>query len=226
MSNLLEMHPRRYYSQPRDDLRRLVPKDVKRVLEIGCGSGVLGAALKAQGVEEVVGVELNEAAAEAARRRLDRVILGDVERLSLPFPPSYFDCLIYGDVLEHLVDPWSLARKHYPLLRPGGYALASLPNVRHITVLLNLLMGRWPYAPSSRIFDSSHLRFFTLRESKRLMIGAGYQLIHVSRTYSGSPWLSVALRVASLFIFRDFFTLDYLILAKKPSPVARPHPTT
>jgi hypothetical protein len=60
----------------------------------------VGAALKAQGrAHEVVGLELSPGAAAEARRRLDRVIEGDVEAVEVPYPDGYFDLLLYADVL-------------------------------------------------------------------------------------------------------------------------------
>ena len=45
-------------------------------------------------------------------------------------PEEEFDCLIFGDVLEHLVDPEDVLRRYRPLLAPGGVVLVSLPNIQ------------------------------------------------------------------------------------------------
>src|SRR3954466_2739730 len=89
----------------RPDLERLVPREARSVLDVGCGPGLLGAALKRRGVERVVGVELTPEAARRAAEVLDEVVVADVDVDELPFEDASFDCVIYGDVLEHLIDP-------------------------------------------------------------------------------------------------------------------------
>jgi 2-polyprenyl-3-methyl-5-hydroxy-6-metoxy-1,4-benzoquinol methylase len=46
---------------------------------------------------------------------LDRVVIASAEAIDLPFQESFFDCVIYGDVLEHLLDPWAAIRRHTSL---------------------------------------------------------------------------------------------------------------
>ena len=94
-----------YFDFPRPEVMQLIPASARCILEIGCGTGRLGEALKQRQTCEVVGIELNAPAAEKAKQRLDRVMVGDVERLTLDFQDGSFDCLVCADVLEHLVDP-------------------------------------------------------------------------------------------------------------------------
>lgn len=164
--------PEGYYDHLHTTLLNLVPPGVRRVLDVGCAAGRLGAALRARGAEEVVGVEIVPEVAARAAASLDRVLVGDVERMELPFPAGYFDCIVYGDVLEHLRDPWTLLRRHVPLLAADGCVVASIPNVNHLSVVAGLLAGAWPYQPAG-ILDRTHMRFFTLREIVELFEGAG-----------------------------------------------------
>src|SRR3954453_1043831 len=62
------------YTGSRPDVRALVPRSARRVLDLGCATGALGAALKEHGAE-VVGVEVDRAHAREAERRLDRVVV-------------------------------------------------------------------------------------------------------------------------------------------------------
>ena len=144
----------------------LVPTTARRVLDIGCGAGRLGEALKGRQQAEVVGVELNEAAAAQARERLDRVLVGDVEGMSLDFAPGTFDAIVCGDILEHLREPERLLRRANELLAPEGRLVASIPNVRHHSVVCSLLQGNWTYE-SAGLLDRTHLRFFTRREIEK-----------------------------------------------------------
>jgi 2-polyprenyl-3-methyl-5-hydroxy-6-metoxy-1,4-benzoquinol methylase len=137
------------------------PTRGRRVLEVGCASGYFGAALRALGYE-VWGVEADPAAAAIAAHRLDRVWHGGVEALLAALDPveTGFDFMVFGDVLEHLVDPAAVLRACVAHLAPGGRIVASVPNVAHGSVRLMLLEGRWDYSDTG-ILDATHLHFYT-----------------------------------------------------------------
>ena len=166
-----------YYDRVNPDLLRRIPVGARAVLEVGCGAGALGAAFKAIRPEVVyVGLEQVEEAASLAAGRLDHVLRADAEdpELVLPDLPP-LDCLIYGDVLEHLRDPWATLRRHAALLHDEGVLLACVPNVQHWSVLANLLQGRWPLADEG-LFDRTHLRWFTRESLGELVASCGLQL--------------------------------------------------
>lgn len=174
-----------YYEHARPELQALIPREARRVLDVGCGAGAFGAALKRRGAVEVIGVEADHEAAEAAKKILDRVHLGDVEALELPYGPGTFDCVILADILEHLRDPWGLLKRLVPLLRARGRLIASLPNVRHWSVVRGLLEGEWTYLPAG-ILDRGHLRFFTLASGRALLEAAGLAVVEVHPAGVGS----------------------------------------
>jgi SAM-dependent methyltransferase len=166
-----------YYDRVNPDLLQRIPVTARAVLEVGCGAGALGAAFKAIRPEVVyVGLEQVEAAAKVASGRLDHVLRADAEDPQLTLPPlPPLDCLIYGDVLEHLRDPWATLRRHAALLADEGVLLACVPNVQHWSVLANLLHGRWPLGDQG-LFDRTHLRWFTRDSLRELVAGCGLQL--------------------------------------------------
>jgi SAM-dependent methyltransferase len=145
-----------------------------RVLEIGCGNGDTGAyALAERKCAVFCGVELCERAALLARRQITEVLIGDVERMDLPWPEESFDAMIISEVLEHLVDPWAALRKLALLLRPGATIFASSPNVAHHSVIRMLLHGRWDLADKG-IMDRTHLRWFTFQSYRAMFESAGF----------------------------------------------------
>ena len=98
----------------------------KKVLEVGPATGYVTQALAARGCR-VTGIEINPEAAKVARPHCERMIIGSVEEIDFDetFAGEQFDVVIYGDVLEHLLDPEGVLRKTARVLAPGGYVVAS-----------------------------------------------------------------------------------------------------
>jgi SAM-dependent methyltransferase len=162
-----------YYEGLNQHLLDAVPADARTILEVGCAQGRLGAALKERDPgRRVFGVERVPAMAGIAAGRLDRVFTIDVERDAPDLPPGSVDCILFGDVLEHLVDPLGALRRLAPLLSPGGRVLCSVPNVQHHSVITALLRGEFQYQESG-LLDSTHLRFFTWSSFMKLLLDAG-----------------------------------------------------
>lgn len=164
-----------YYQFARPELVALVPASARRVLDIGCGAGFLGAALKQRQPVEVWGVERDGQTAAGANMRLDRVVCGDAETLNGELPTGHFDCIVLGDILEHLRRPNQLLERARTWLSEGGCLVASLPNVRHHSVVAGLLEGNWTYEAAG-LLDDDHLRFFTRREIEKLFFRAGFDI--------------------------------------------------
>jgi len=210
------------YENARPDVQALVPTSARRVLDLGCASGALGAALKARQDVEVVGVDVQEAYAADARRRLDRVVVGDVEELmrrdGLEADLGRFDCLIAADVLEHLRDPWTTLSRAAELLGPGDTAVVSLPNVRYWETFWQVgLRGTWPRR-SEGVFDRTHLQWFTLFDAYELLRVAGLEVIRVQRQMRLRPRGRVLKRSASVLNrtpLRTFLTFQHLIVARR-----------
>ncbi len=218
-----------YFGLVRPEVLALVPMTARRVLDIGCGAAGLGAAIKARQGAEVVGIEADEGAAAVARGRIDEVLVGDVERLAPEFPPGSFDAIVCADVLEHLREPERILRMARDWLAPDGRLIASVPNVRHHSVVRSLLEGNWTYEPAG-LLDRTHLRFFTRRELEKLFHRAGFVVDELR--WVGSPAddpderrpgevRSGRLQVVGLGDAEadEFFAYQYLAVAR---PVATP----
>jgi 2-polyprenyl-3-methyl-5-hydroxy-6-metoxy-1,4-benzoquinol methylase len=172
-----------YYTGDRPDLRERIPASARRVLDVGCGAGTLGAALKRDTGAEVVGIELFEEAAAIAERQLDAVLRLDLQRLTeLPYPERSFDAMVFGDVLEHMHDPHGLLRVLRRYLAPDGTIVCSIPNVKHWTVVLPLLVhDRWTYEDKG-LLDRTHVHFFTLEEIGDMLEATGFEPTGVAAT--------------------------------------------
>lgn len=146
----------------------------KRVLDVGASTGYVAKALRERGCA-VTGLEVDPEAAKQAARFTDRMIVGDVEQLDLgeTFGTDRFDVVIFGDVLEHLVDPESVLLRTAEVLAPGGYVVASIPNVTHGSIRLSLMAGRFRYTDTG-LLDRTHLRFFDRRGVEELFEDTGF----------------------------------------------------
>ena len=205
-----------YFSDAKPAFLELIDPRGLRVLDLGCGGGHNGALLKRAGAREVVGVELDAGAAAQARKRLDAVVQGDLAHLDLvQLGDAPFDAILASDVLEHLAQPEEVLARALTRLRPGGAVVVSLPNVAHVVVFANLLMKRWPRR-SSGIFDRTHLRFFAKRDMVRLLEGAGLHVLRVEPYFTRYAAIRAACLVLSLYVFRDFWARQFLLLAEKP----------
>ena len=157
----------------RDDLVKLVPQGVKRILDIGCAMGGYGKRLRQTRPEIfLMGVEQNPVMAQSAERYYDDVVRCRVEDADLPCD---FDLVNCGDILEHLRDPWTILKRLNVLLRHGGYLVLSVPNAGHWSVVRDLLKGRFRYVPAG-LLCVTHLRWFTESSIRNALEEAGFSI--------------------------------------------------
>jgi 2-polyprenyl-3-methyl-5-hydroxy-6-metoxy-1,4-benzoquinol methylase len=170
--------PKNYYQGCNMELLQYLDPQPESVLDVGCAEGLLGEWIKKNRGCRVTGIELSPDAARSASDRLDEVLVGNIETMELPFSEGTFDHIIFGDVLEHLTDPWRVLKKVAPLLRPGGSVIACIPNIGHISVIADLLSGQFRYVPQG-LLDKTHLRFFTRKGIEDLFQECGYVITHL-----------------------------------------------
>jgi len=172
-----------YHQGARTEVIPFIPDTARRVLDVGGGEGAFLAALKAQRGCEVHLSEYSNAAHSGALKGIDKVWHGDFALV--PFDTS-FDCITFLDVLEHTEHPQRWLQRAAQLLEPGGCVVASIPNVGHWSVVLDLLEGRWDYAAAG-IHCITHLRFFTRHGIEVLMAEAGLTIEHIEPVCINPP---------------------------------------
>lgn len=182
-----------YFSLERDLFKNKITGINLHILDIGCGYGVLGAYFKNVQNCYVAGIEINSLAFTEAKKKLDFVVNGNVENIKLPFSEEFFDIVIMGDVLEHLVNPISVLNKVNPLLKENAKIHISVPNIRNWKVLKKLLFNDlWEYQEWG-ILDETHLRFFTKSSLQNLLKKNNFKInnIHwVIQKKSKSFWFN------------------------------------
>jgi len=131
---------------------------------------------------EVIGIERDAEAAEQAKRFCKCVIVKDCETMNYKeeFRSETFDVTIFADILEHLVNPQAVLEGVRGLIRSGGYEVVSIPNIAHVSVILELLSGQFTYRPLG-ILDNTHLRFFTRKSIEELFEKSGYLIRLIDR---------------------------------------------
>jgi O-antigen biosynthesis protein len=208
--------PLRYFRDAKPAFLQLIDPRGLRVLDLGCGGGHNGALLKKAGAREVVGVELDARASQEARKRLDAVIECDLAELDpAQLGDEPFDAILASDVLEHLLEPEAVLAGAVTRLRPGGAVVVSLPNISNVYVFSQLLLKTWPRR-NSGIFDRTHVRFFARRDMVRLLEGAGLRVLRVEPYFTRYRAIRFASLVLSLYVFRDYWARQFLLLAVKP----------
>ena len=152
-----------------------VPSLCRRVLDVGCGTGNFGASIRKRTGCEVWGVESNAGSIQKAEQNLDKFFYGYFGA-ELDLPAGYFDCIVFNDVLEHILDPASALVSARALLSSGGCIVASIPNIRQFPTVWKLIIGGdWQYQEIG-ILDKTHLRFFTWLSIMRLFQEAGFAI--------------------------------------------------
>jgi 2-polyprenyl-3-methyl-5-hydroxy-6-metoxy-1,4-benzoquinol methylase len=206
------------YESPRADVVALVPGTATRILDIGCSTGALGASIKARQPARVVGVDVVPEYVLEAREKIDRAECMDAQTfVEQHLGDERFDCIVCADVLEHLIDPWTVLQAATEHLERGGAIVVSVPNVLWFQNALRLLRERrWP-REDQNIFDRTHLRWFSLSDAHELVTSAGAEVVHTDyRFWDSRPWLVPVLRLMTRTRFATFTAAQHIVVGRKP----------
>lgn len=206
--------PEGYYDNVRHEMLKYLPQTAKKIIDIGCGNGAFAAIVKEKNQAEVWGIELMEEEAKIAESVLDKVYIGPCEDFIQTLPNNYFDVIYFNDVLEHLVDPYSVLDNLKCKLTKNGVIISSIPNVRHYRTFAKVVFGKdWKYDEYG-IMDKTHLRFFTGKSIKRMYLDLGFKIIihePINITKSIKPNL---FNILVLFTHMDIRYLQYATVVK------------
>ncbi|NQT50312.1 class I SAM-dependent methyltransferase [Candidatus Kuenenbacteria bacterium] len=210
----LSTKPEEYFTQTRPEMLDFIPKSAKKILDVGCGSGLFSEQLKKNWDPEIWGVELDKDAAELAKDKIDKVLVGDIFQLLDDLPGKYFDCIIFNDLLEHLADPYRLLLKMKEKLTTNGIIVCSLPNVRYFPTLMDLLIKKqWKYEDAG-ILDKTHLRFFTQKSIIDMFNLLDYKIIKMEGINAITSWKFALLNILSLGYLTDTKYLQFASVVK------------
>jgi 2-polyprenyl-3-methyl-5-hydroxy-6-metoxy-1,4-benzoquinol methylase len=183
-------------AQAREDLAARIPRGAQSVLDVGCSGGATADSLRRRGVARIIGIEPDGDDADRARGVYDRVLNTTLEDVPPGEFGAEFDAVLFGDVLEHLVDPSEALVRVRPWLADRGVVVASVPNVGHWSIVADLLAGRFEYVPYS-LLSGTHVRHFTRATVTDLFEASGYRVDSVD-TVELTPSAAGAAKLAHL----------------------------
>jgi 2-polyprenyl-3-methyl-5-hydroxy-6-metoxy-1,4-benzoquinol methylase len=209
-----------YFSNPRLDLISLLPQNKNnKILEIGAGGGDTLVKIKELNLaSEVVGVELFDMPHTNQRHpSIDRMIICNIETTELSLPDNYYDAIVCGDVLEHLLDPWAVVVKIARHLKTGGLLIVSIPNFREFKNLIKVVIkGDFTYEESG-ILDKTHLKFFCKKNILQLMELGPFSVAKVSTNLEYTPYVTKKhiFNKLTFKVFEEFLALQYIVVSAK-----------
>ena len=207
-----------YYQQTRHEVMDFIPSRAHNILEIGCGAGVFLA--QVQNTGEKWGVEPSHEAFHKAKKVTPNVLNGTFDQVEDQIPDHHFDLVICNDVIEHMVNHDQFFEQIKKKLAPNGQIAGSIPNVRYLPNLIELIFkADWRYRDAG-ILDRTHLRFFTFNSLKRTFNEHNYRVeslngINSLMSFTGTPknlvkvFVLAFLLIVSFGKLRDTFYMQF-----------------
>ncbi len=218
-----QIDPRCYF-YPRKELINLIEESMEKemnILDVGCGCGAMLGYIKGlypnthnYGVESVKNV------ADFAKSMAE-VVHGDIETLELPWEEEFFDYIIVGDVLAYLRRPDIVLNRLYKYVKKGGYIIASIPNVKHYSVILPLIYNDTFAYNDAGILNTSYVKLYTGTEIRKLMEGCNFKIRKFGYTTNGEPEEYVNKAIDSLLKItgssnrESYFAYQYIVKAER-----------
>jgi 2-polyprenyl-3-methyl-5-hydroxy-6-metoxy-1,4-benzoquinol methylase len=154
-----------------------VPTSAKRILDVGCGTGMLGARLRSVRERTVIGITYSHTEAERARSRLSDVVCADINNLDIA-SLGKFDCVVLSHILEHLYAPEALLEQLKSSLTQDAVIVVALPNVLWYRQRIQFMLGKWRYQDWG-VLDRTHFRFFDRKSARALVENAGFEIMQM-----------------------------------------------
>lgn len=188
-----------YYYNGRPEMARFLPGQYAKVLEVGCGAGAFITSLQED--IEYWGVDPSESSELAMKTKCYRFLRGNLDDVAEQLPNQYFDLIVINDVMEHSVDHLAFLCTLKGKMATGGYLVGSVPNVRFVLNLKDLLLHRdWRYEASGGILDYTHLRFFTKKSLQGALRQVGFR-IEICKGINPIWWSTYPSRIVLKRIF-------------------------
>lgn len=204
-----------YFSLERTLFKEAVTENNLNVLDVGCGAGILGAHYIKNQNCNVYGVEISKSAFEQASKLLTKTFKGNIETMELEFQHNFFDVIIMGDVVEHLINPIETIKNLLPYLKEGGKIHITVPNVKHWSVIYALVFkDEWEYKDWG-ILDYTHLKFFTKKSFVKSINNLGKVNVLCAKRVIQNPSKSYLFNRLTFGLFSGFIASHTFVTINK-----------
>ncbi|MGK2954010.1 MAG: class I SAM-dependent methyltransferase [Thiobacillus sp.] len=216
-----------YIDDVRSDIMKMIPSDGRVIGSVGCGRGRTESVLVERG-RDVHGVDVSAEAIATARLRLTSArVMSPDERM--PFDEGSLDGLILADVIEHMPLAWERLRLFAMMVKPGGWVVISVPNMRYLDVLHQLVVkGEWREVPMG-IFDETHVQVMTHKRLNRWCEAAGLEVQQWFDRYDHRFVHRNVYRILNHLTFkrcRSFFTIEVQGVFRRAASLGVPSAAT
>lgn len=148
-----------------------------RLLEVGCGPGILMAEARRRGwLADGIDLSPDLAAVASTRNPGSGVMNGDIAKEG--FEGANYDAIIALDVLEHVVSPSKMMKVCHEALRPGGLMLLQTPNTHSYRFRAH--QGQW-----DMLLPDQHMTLFSPQGLEGLLAAHKFSVLEM-RTVSGT----------------------------------------
>ena len=170
-SSLNEMD--KFNALPRIKIARnwVTARQPQNLLDIGCGTGYLAREIKNDHPHiKIHGLDFSKTAIEHASSFLEESWRLNIDVEDIPSPDRYYDAVICMEFLEHVYDITHVLKEIKRVLKPGGTALISVPNLAYWRFRLQLLVGALPHP---EVLNPEHIHAFVLDSLQDRLTQAG-----------------------------------------------------
>ncbi len=197
------------YSFLNTNLLTHLPENLGLVLDIGCGTGELGAEYKKHNSDsEWHGIDIHSGAISQAKKNLDQAWKIDAEdfKTNATMKKKKYDALVYSLSLEQLADPQPSLEKHLKVLKKNGQLFFCFPNVQHWTLLRHVISGNWDFSEKG-ILNKDNQHLFTRKSFMRMLDSVDLKMTDLNRySYENDPLFRSrrGARIKTIEKLRDF----------------------
>ena len=170
---------------------KLIDNKPKRVLDVGCGDGWVGALIKKEFGSEVHGMDILDKALIKAKKNGLITKKFDLSKSKWPYKNNYFDLIIAGDIIEHIYDTDNFVKECRRVLKKGGKLIVSIPNINSYLNRLLILIGKYPlyvdYSTKKSIYKyvlvTGHVKVFNKKTITRLLADNSFKIDKIKGSY-------------------------------------------
>jgi 2-polyprenyl-3-methyl-5-hydroxy-6-metoxy-1,4-benzoquinol methylase len=158
-----------HYNEWDIDLRETRYKKIEKIilslkpgklLDVGCSSGKFSCRFIKKGFQ-VYGIDYAEKRVNEAKHKGLNAVVGDITK-KLPFADGFFDIVLAGELIEHVIDTDGLIAEFNRVLKPRGVLIVTTPNLASFENRLRLLLGIYPAWTNYSVEPPNHIRSYTL----------------------------------------------------------------